>query len=70
MCDPSDELIELVNKKINEAANFGKRITTISINEGLTQKNYLLLEEKIHAAGYTVFNEYANGSIFRLSIEW
>ena len=70
MSDPSDELIELVNKKINESAEIGNRIATISINEGLTPKNYLLLGEKIYAAGYTVFNEYANGSIFRLSIGW
>ena len=68
--DPSDVLIGLVNEKINKAAESGKRSIDISIDEGLTQKNYLLLSEKIRAAGYDVFNQYANGNIFRLDVEW
>lgn len=70
MSDPSDELIGLVNKKINESAELGNRITTISINEGLTQKNYLPLGEKIRAAGYSVVVQYANGCVAQLDIRW
>lgn len=67
---PSDELIELVNKKINKSAELGNRITTIRINEGLTQKNYLPLEEKLRVAGYSVVVQYANGCVAQLDIEW
>lgn len=70
MSDPSNELIELVNKKINESAELGDRIATIRIDELLTQKNYLSLGEKLRAAGYSVVIQYANGSVAQLDIRW
>ncbi len=66
-----DETIEMVNKRIVEAANDGK--TSVLVNFESTKQKRLTLYSlacQLEIAGYTVTKMFGNSSLGALLIEW
>lgn len=66
-----DEMIEMVNKKIVEAASDGK--TSVLVNFESTKRKRLVLYSlacQLEIAGYTVTKMFGDSSLGALLIEW